>query len=345
MKIIAYPAFKNRKSNPYNALLYTTLVQDGHVVSEFTFRHALTGKYDIIHIHWPPDPSPRMRRFLPAHLGFIIAVHALIAWGKLRGARVVWTVHNLHAHEKNHPLVEKVRMALFGRLLDGLILMNEATSPLLAAAYPSLDRKPRALIRHGDYRSAYPNGVSRADARGKLGIPADQKVILCFGIIKQYKGIEDVLEIFNKASDTGLTLVVAGLLPEDQRTWFEPLQQASRDNPRIVIRTGLVDAEEVQVFFNACDLVVLPYKNILNSGTLLLALSFNKPVLIRDHPGVRESLKEFGRWVSTYDTLTFDLLTRAVETAPSGMLEMPPDRTWETIGQQTVAFYSSLHDR
>lgn len=90
IKVVAWPAFNNRSTNPYNALLYEEIVAHGCSVDEYQARRIVFGKYDIFHIDWPDLISSDKRLAVSLYRSFKFLVLPAIA--KARGISIVWTV-------------------------------------------------------------------------------------------------------------------------------------------------------------------------------------------------------------------------------------------------------------
>src|SRR6185369_5537793 len=131
-------------------------------------------------------------------------------------------------------------------------------------------------------RDAYCNSdISREQARSKLGIRASAKVIGFFGHVELYKGVTELVETFSALPDKDAVLLVAGKssLPSAEQKSIDDI--AAKDT-RVVLRLEYIPPEEVTSYIRACDLMVLPFREILNSGSALLAASLDRPVLVPD---------------------------------------------------------------
>lgn len=124
------------------------------------------------------------------------------------------------------------------------------------------------MIPHHHYRGEYPDGTSRSQARALLGLPQDADIALFFGRILDYKNVPALVAAFRRlsASHGGRqpVLTIAGK-PHD-RTTEQAVRRAVEGDARIALHLCFVPREEAQIFFRAANLVVLPYKEILNSG-------------------------------------------------------------------------------
>jgi glycosyltransferase involved in cell wall biosynthesis len=341
MKILALPAFKNRRENPYNAALYTALEKNpGVSVAEFTNARLLFWRWDILHIHWPD--APLHRRGAPGAALHTFLLIARVLWAKLLGAKIVWTVHNLRSHHAEHPAVEKWLWRVFVPLVDSCIHLSHAGKKSALDSFPGLESKSHSIVPHGHYRGWYRNDADGPQARRLLGIPGGARVIAFVGQIKAYKNVPGLVRAFIDAADPRALLIVAGR-PGDAGIEAE-IRAAAKGNPQILFHFGLIPDDRMHLYLNACDLTVFPYRDILNSGSAILSLSFNRPALVP----ARGAMSELGQlagagWVYTYEgALTGATLSAALEKALSAGRAAECDLSnlnWQTIASGTAAAY------
>lgn len=312
---LAWPAFANRHLNPYNWLLYTHLTEIGVKVEEFSTSRLLLSDASILHLHWSPTSrirgGSRTRVFFRAG-----ALLAELALARRRGVRVVWTCHNLAAHDSRpYPALETRYWQLLPRLLDGIISLSEFGVHQLHECYPALRAVPTFVVPHGHYRTVYPREATRETARGQLGIAADANVFAFVGQVRPYKNLLTLLRAFRRLEDVNAVLLIAGKikLGEQLAEFVELIAQDSR----VRLFDRFIPDDELQYFFAAADLVVLPFREILNSGSAILALSFDRPVLVPAEGALRELAGQVGsEWALTYEgELSADSLLRARDAA------------------------------
>ena len=256
-----------------------------------------------------------------------------------RGTRVVWMVHNLHPHEVRHPRLLRAYRWGVNRLVDGTVNLSHAGADDVRATYPVLARRPAFVVPHAEYTGAYPPMPDREAERARLGVPPESPLLLFFGQIRAYKGTHELLDAFAGWARPDARLIVAGR-PSGDAIRDELTAVAARD-PRIDLRPGFVDHDEVPALFAPCDLVVLPYRRILNSGAALLALSLARPVLVPASPQFAELGRGVGPgWVLEYDgPLTAAALDTAVAAA-AAVRGSRPDlaaHAWPHVVDQTAA--------
>jgi glycosyltransferase involved in cell wall biosynthesis len=315
------------------------LEKRGALIEDFTFARALNSRYDVVHIHWP-DLHLQARSWWrgvakQARLAFVLALL------RSRGTRIVWTVHNLKPHERHHSLAEWLFPLWYPRLCTHVIAM---TAHGLAAAqqeYPPLRHKTAAVIPHGHYRDAYPAAESRAESRAKLGLQ-NRFTFLFFGNIRPYKNVPGLIAAFREVPNPDIQLLIVG---QPQKMDVEALKQSVADDPRIRLQLEFVSDREVPLYMGAADVVVLPFDSILNSGSMLLALSFNRAVLAPRIGSLPEIQSRVGaRWVTLYEgTLSSRHLLQAMQQQSID----DDERTdlaafeWDAITQQTLELYTS----
>ncbi len=345
MKILASPAFNNRRTNPYNAALYTAIRQLGATVGEFTKQRLLFGRWDVVHVHWP-DGALNTRHAAVAAVRLLYLVGKLL-FAKARGAKIVWTVHNLQAHHPAFPRLERWLWRAFVPLVDGAISLSRSGLALARARFPALAGKAQFVIPHGHYRGCYKNGCSRAEARDRFGLEPARPVVAFVGQIKPYKNVPTLLRAFLdcRADDPGASLLITGKLADPA---VAAGLAAHADQPtNVVCRFGHIADDDMQFALNACDLAVFPYREILNSGSAILALSFDRPVLVPAKGAMGELRELIGaNWVMTYEgELTGDVLRAALRWATETPRPAPCDLAplaWETIAEQTLAAYRAV---
>jgi len=352
VRILAWPAFK-AKLSPYNALLYGQMQELGATVDEFTAGRVLSTRYDIVHLHWP-EYCVNGRGPL-ASLFWSCALFAAMCWIRILGGKVVWTVHNLKSHIQQYPRAEQHFWRVFTGLLNGYVCLTETGRAQALQCHPALRKLPGFVIPHGNIRDAYPEGdISREQARSRLGITSTAKVLAFFGSIQAYKGVSELVDNFSVVQDERAVLLVAGkcTLSREERTRIEDI--AARD-PRLLLHLEYVPQAQVTTFIRASDLIVLPFREILNSGSAVLALSLDRPVLMPDRESMRELEALAGaEWVRLYSgELTSSTLQRELDAAIEDKLARGrcnafeagwEGLSWRDLARLTLDAYSSIRD-
>jgi beta-1,4-mannosyltransferase len=299
---------------------------------------------DVIHLHHihpfidRPGGGDSVSRLLAARL---IAELRLI---RARGIRIVWTVHNVTKHERPDPRPEIAVARRVVALSDRVLVHCEAARQTVISAYGVERHADRIrVIPDGTYLGAYPNLMSRSQAREQLGIDDDVRLFVFVGQIRPYKGIPALVSAFRGVSDDRARLLIAGLPKTPAEA--DRLRGSVADDPRIRLDLRFVADEELQVFLNACDAAVFPFLRILNSGTILLALAFGRAMVVPRIGCIPEMVDEESALL--YDPSRPDGLRGALERATRADLAAMgrharaiADRMdWRVAARQTIAAY------
>ena len=272
--VMSWPAL--RTESPYHRELYGLMAASGVRIEEWSPRRLLQRPPAVLHLHWP-EIAIQVRnpvRAMARALGLV----GLVRWARLRGSRIVWTVHNLHAHESPHPRLERWMWRALLPSLDGYIALSEGGADAARKAFPVLGRRTGFVIPIGHYRGVYADAVSRETARRRLGLPLSSAVYAFIGKIRPYKNVPHLLRVFRTLEDPDTRLLVAGL-PDSPDIRAEVVAAAAGDE-RVRLTLEHVPDDDLQVYCRAADLVVLPFTDILNSSSALLALAFDRPVVV-----------------------------------------------------------------
>lgn len=234
-------------------------------------------KHRPVYIHYDWNYSYFLRRYLfLTWINSALFLLELLILKCILRCRVVWTMHNIHSHEAPHPRTERLVQQAFARLCDWIRVFS-ASSVRRASLYLNVSPDKFRIVPEGSYVGYYPNIVTTQEARERLGIDQSAFVLLYFGSIRQYKGVAELVDAFKLVPYPNWRLVIAG--PPRVQEHVNEIKWKTKSDPRIVLFMDLVPEDEVQYFFNACDVVVLPFREVENSGSVILAMGFAKPVV------------------------------------------------------------------
>ncbi len=341
------------RANPYQGMLFAGLgAIDAYPVAvadviEHLENRSVASVPGILNIHWT---TPIMQYALGPFRAAIELDRFSAALHKFRsaGGRLVWTLHNVLPHEARHVWAETQLAQLLADRADAIHALSEITARQ-ASEVLRLDPRRVVVIEHSSYVGRYPHWISREAARRQLGLGPDDKVLVALGGIRPYKGLGRLLDVFHELADEdpSLRLLVAGKPAQTQET--AGLKRRCEQSPRVVSEFSHVPDDQLQVWFGAADLAVLPYSRILNSGVFWLAQSFGLPIVgprtgalldLADEPHVRlfnprddRSLKQTLR--STILDLVNDpeRLAAAREASLKAAGARPPHRMAEDFAQ------------
>ena len=337
MRILAWPL--RTSLNPYTGQVFSNLGQEVKVDG---WPGNLLRRYHVWHAHWPDAllgiPNT-------AHTVFKLSgMFATIDFLRARGTKLVWTIHNLASHEARHPRLEAWFWRQFIPRVDGAISLSAIGLQMALERFPGLNQVPTKVIPHGHYRDLYPQ--TSGDSRAALGIPQDAKVLMFFGAVRAYKNVDSLIRAFRTLHREHAILYIVG--NPNSPELAEHLEREASLDQRVVLRFKFVKATDVSTYLSSANLVVLPFREVLNSGSALLALSCNRPVLVPLLGAMGELKGEFSdRWVRTFsgplDGPTLEsALDWAMDTARPAVTPMPEKYNWDRIGFETLQFYNRV---
>jgi glycosyltransferase involved in cell wall biosynthesis len=322
-RILAWP--RELPFDPYYKRLYDGLEKFGWKTDEFTYRTALHHSYGIVHIHQGTFPFRNKRKWIALPR---LAIAVSLLWlARARGAKLVWSLHNLGSHEQYHPRLEAAYLRWISRTLSSSFHMSESGREAAVARYPGLGKKPSAIVPLMHFSETFGELPNRQTARAQLGLKDDLKVILMLGQIRRYKNVPELIRVFRELPGDELRLFVVGN-PLDPGV-VQDIRRVATD-PRISLSLQTAPVAAVKVFMAAADLVVAPYHEVLNSGSALLALTHHRPVLLPNRGAMAElHAKVGGQWVRIYEPpLTPAELGAALDWAAEQRIPAAPDLSY-----------------
>ncbi len=276
-----------------------------------------------------------------------------IAFLKMMGVKLVYTAHNIVPHEAAK--VDRWLKALVYRSVHAIIVHSNYVKHALLEAFP-LPADKVHVIPHGNFDHYLPASlISRDEARERLGLINTDKVLLFFGYIREYKGLDLLLEAFVIAAkrDKDLKLVIAGAPHTDalERSSRALIEQSGLVD-RVVFHARFIPHEDIERYFVACDLVVLPYKHIYHSGIVHLAYSYGRPSLATNVGDFSETIEQ-GETGFVLDVNTAGSLAKKIEEVfqePERLAAMGQKAkelsstrySWTDIGKQTRSVYKAV---
>ncbi|MEW5950882.1 MAG: glycosyltransferase family 4 protein [Elusimicrobiota bacterium] len=243
----------------------------------------------IIHFHWTGPYLFGTNIFFTFVKSFIFISEVFIC--RLLGAGIVWTVHNLYNHEKYHKNLEIFFNNLLVYLSDKLIVHSNLQKEKIKQFYGKKAYLKTSVIFEGGYDRLYGFKIDRYSACNILKINPDYINILFYGNIREYKGLELLVEAFNSAYENKNLLILGKCFDDNIK---KRLEDKISNIPNILFKFKHASCEDTVFFFSACDAVVLPYTDIFNSGLISLAISMEKPVIYSDLDLLKENLDGCG---------------------------------------------------
>ena len=202
------------------------------------------------------------------------------------GIQVVSVLDNVIPHEPH--FWDKWLIRYFIRSIDHFVAMSDSVKDDCLRFLPASLHNCVALSPHPLYDN-FGEPVTQTQARKELNLPADKTILLFFGFIRDYKGLDLLMNAYAQAvkKHPELLLVVAGEFYNNGRQYSE-LESELQLNGKICWRTDFIPDDRVRYYFSAADLIVQPYKTATQSGVTQIAYHFEKPMLVTNVGGLAE---------------------------------------------------------
>ncbi|MDR0428012.1 MAG: glycosyltransferase [Dysgonamonadaceae bacterium] len=353
----------------FNALLYKTLEKQGHTTKAYTFTCQypsllFPGKTQYVSPKdnaIPIDSKPVLSSINPFSyektareilqwkpdilvirywMSFLAPSLAYVANRlKKKGIKIICIVDNALPHEPR--FFDRAFARLLFNQVDRFIVMSNAVKNDLLSLKPNAEicLKPHPLYNH------FGEKLPQLEAQKQLGLNPEKQTLLFFGLIRDYKGLDLLIDAFSLLDDS-FQLIIAG---ESYGSFDKYRNQidASGKKDRITIINRYIDDKEVPVLFSAADILVLPYKSATQSGIIPVAYHFEVPSVATDVGGLKETLERPGTGVvckPDAESLAEGILqiySIGKETFVSNIKKEKETLSWEEFAQTLIKFSGS----
>lgn len=324
-----YRGIYNKRNRALQALRYIACTFSA-------LRHATARGETVCHFHAFND---------------VAAESIIMIMARLFRRRLLLTVHDVDSFA-GHVMGKRLVTRLIYRLADRVIVHNKVSMQELIAI--GIQSKRISIIPHGNYLNCIKDMPSKAMARDRLGIGHSAKVVLFFGQIKDTKGLDLLIESLPKVACEvpKVLLLIAGRPWKTDISSFELMIESLNVKALCRLHIGFVPDDEVATYYAATDVVALPYRRIYQSGVLLMAMSYSKPVIVSDLPGMTEIVTDRANGYVFMNSSSDDLarvLIRALNNEEERRLYSEraleyilDHHDWDRIGQHTASLYRDV---
>jgi glycosyltransferase involved in cell wall biosynthesis len=353
-QVIMVPDFT--EGNPYQKLLSSELEALGievkledYINSYFPFSKLFL-KYpeaEILHLHWL-SPLLHMLSWTSPNKSKIrcLLIGLDCLWLRLKGKRLIWTIHNKFAHEQFERSIEMLLRKILVRCVSKIIVHSKTASKTLAKTYGVANFSEKAnIIFHGNYDNVYPEPIkTRLEIFSANGIVSNDIVILCFGLIRPYKGLDKFASAFTEfTSNQHLHLVIAGKSEDVEYT--DKLKIICNSSPYLHLNLGFLDDLSLSEWINAANIIAIPFSDTLTSGSVLLAMTKGKALLLSEKCKVFDCVPDQG---AIYFTELNEIETKiqnltAAQINSMGTINAEKSKTycWSLVAKCTASLYFS----
>jgi D-inositol-3-phosphate glycosyltransferase len=284
----------------------------------------------------------------------------LMLFYKLLGKKIAITAHNVNAgrRDSNDSVLNHFTLKVQYGLADHIFVHSEKSKHELLAEF-CVREQTVTVIPFGINNSVPDSDLTSAQAKQRLGVREGERAILFFGNIRPYKGLEYLLAAFQQllTKSGNYRLIIAGQRKKGAEDYLDAIQRnVIRDDhrERIIQRIEYIPDEETELYFKAADVLVLPYKEIFQSGVLFLGYNFGLPAVATDVGSFREDVIEgrTGFMCKPCDPVD---MARAIEAYFESDLFKHLHRrrqeirdfakqrhSWEIVGEKTQNIYAKL---
>jgi len=283
------------------------------------------------------------------HANILVLFNLILV--KLLFGRVILTIHDIDSlsNKKNSVLISN----FIYKLADSILTHNKFSKLNFIESNPNISA-PVSVVPHGNYIPFINVRNDQEESRLYLGLPKEKTILLFFGMIKKVKGLDTLLHAFKSVvkENPNTVLLIAGKPWKNNFDMYQKIIAKNNLSNNIILHTNFIAHKDVEHYYCASDLVVLPYKRIYQSGVLMMALSYQKAVLVSNLPPLKEVivdnengfLFQSGDSDSLSDKLNFILASKKEieRVRKQGGLSISSKFSWDTIGVLTKQIYQNL---
>ncbi|CAI8306326.1 MAG: Spore coat protein SA [Cryomorphaceae bacterium] len=283
------------------------------------------------------------------YTNFLVLFNLLFV--KILFGKVVLTVHDVSSFSNSSNSLIITNMIY--KLTDRIITHNQFSKSELVNVNADLSSYI-SIVPHGNYIPFINTQFNKEKSRKQLAIPNNRRVLLFFGMIKKVKGLEILLSALKGVvkENPDVLLVIAGKPWENDFSLYQNIIDENNLSDYILLHTKFIQQEDVEHYYCASDLVVLPYTKIYQSGVLMMTLSFERPALVSDLPPLTEIISDnengFLFKTENMSDLTNKLNSILLDEVLmervrfKGVEFIKKKHDWLDIGRQTLQVYQSL---
>jgi glycosyltransferase involved in cell wall biosynthesis len=309
-------------------------------------RYAASTEAPVLHVLWNTKLETLDRTLI-------------LLYYRLLGKRIAFTAHNVNVRRRDggDTLLNRLTLRLQYRLVHHVFVHGEHTKRELQADFAVPDSKI-TVIPFG-INSTVPNSaLTSAQAKDRVGLSGHNKVMLFFGNIAPYKGLEylvDAMALLVEAHPE-CRLIIAGQ-PKNSAAYWEQVARRIRSaglSSHVIERIEYVPDRDTEIYFKAADVLVLPYTHVYQSGVLFLGYNFGLPVIASDVGSLREEIiegntgflcrpRDASDLAETLESYFVSDLYQNLELRRPGIRNAAHERhCWMQVGEITTGVYTKL---
>jgi glycosyltransferase involved in cell wall biosynthesis len=275
--------------------------------------------------------------FLAPCLGTILKIAK-----KNNHTKVISIVDNMIPHEKR--MGDRLLTQYFVKTVDGFIAMSEKVkNDIKTFSHKPVSISPHPIFNH------FGDPITKMEARKQLGLPQEKKIILFFGYIRKYKGLDLLIQAMSSESikKLNIQLMIVGEFYEDARTYHDLVISLGLQN-QISFYSNYIPDGEVKNYVCSADFIIQPYKNATQSGVTPLAYHFEKPMLVTNVGGLADTVPNLKTGIVVEPTT--NAIVKGIETLYElgenhfipNIIEEKKKYSWAQMTEKFLALYQQL---
>lgn len=331
---------------------------------DFTLLKRFDHERGYIHNTWELIRTVRDGSFSIIHVQSILSPRKdwlLFYAGRLLRRSIVYTVHNILPHdegERNAWGVKRAFLSIYRNAIH-LIAHSETNKRELVESF-GIEERRITVIPHGNYLFILPENLpEKEEIFREFGLKSDERVVLFFGAIRRYKGLDTLLRAFkevHKKIPTARLLIAGKPTAVGEGPPHEDYIKLAEElglNGKVIFHFMYVPIEQIYKYFVVADLVVYPYRDTTESGSIQLALAFSKPVVATDVGSFKYAIDndvnglivpaEDERALGGAIIYLLSLNKERFHEMGRNSIKVAKERyDWESIAAQTIALYKGI---
>ena len=275
--------------------------------------------------------------FLAPCLGTILKIAQLN-----KHTKVISIIDNMIPHEKR--MGDRLLTNYFVKTVDGFIAMSEKVkNDIKTFSHKPVSISPHPIFNH------FGDPITKMEARTQLGLPQQDKIILFFGYIRKYKGLDLLIQAMANETikNLGIQLIIVGEFYEDASTYHDLVNALGLQN-RISFYSNYIPDGEVKNYVCSADFIIQPYKNATQSGVTPLAYHFEKPMLVTNVGGLADTVPHLKTGIVVAPTA--EEIAKGIETLYElgekhfipNIIEEKKKYSWSQMTEKFLALYQKL---
>ncbi len=201
---------------------------------------------------------------------------------KIFNGKIIWTIHNKFPHANNYIILNRLIRKYMAHIADKLQVHCKSSIDIMAPIF-NVEENKFFIVNHPEFPAEIIEKNKAVEILNERFFPGKiengDKLFLMFGEIAKYKGVKEIVEIFNSLEEKK-KLIIAGIVKKGNLKYYYESLSSIKNKNQILIHDRRIPDEDVPVFLNSCDYALFNFRDVLTSGSVILALNYKKNVIV-----------------------------------------------------------------